>query len=758
MSEAARPCEIAQAGGWPVRDRAPGGVPIELTDAFPRFKAAINVPPGSNPAWSEVIERAVPLLALHSKDLGVAGELGVALWMDRRFSGLQDALTIWLDLLGDPIWPHTWPRARADRASQLQRFLARVEANLRDPSQRAAKSGDRAAQEGVVDALRRLEAEAVRQLEGASCTDEIRKLRRAILDLSGPTQKQPERTIASSASAEQLAAQLISVRDQLTETLTGPVSLEVVEPWWSALQNPLWQVLRAITGSWPGVPSAWRLARALAWCLESPPPSARGLIAMDARVAKDLAERAVRLPQVAGGAIWFDMEEIWQERGHVRWLDPHRVSAERLRRAGHGASALAVERTTAAWLERARGLAELRCDDEARTRLADEATRKWISRLTAPVVQSVALPPVDAPSYNAVTLTNSAEKLRKEVRGSLAKSGGAQGAGSLDVVAAIGLLKAPMDALIQLLCALDPTSPVTASLALTWPDLQAAVQVLARGESRPGATALEPPDEALIWALEQSGADSLLRVVELWTAIAAHPWWLDLHRALAETLTQAGGLAAAAVVADCAEELTLAWPDLLGGRFTDGRPWADEATRAWLSGLGARAEPAPSSTIMEVPSSVAPPRVDPRVRGSAAEALSQRDAATEDEGDPWAPGLQLIADGQVGDGLDALERVSRLASGGRQRFEGALRVAEELLGAGQHDAAEAILGVLDVVARRQHLDAWEPALAEAVTRARWRLIAERSDAADRTLPDDATRALLRRAASQGLYGLLRPSS
>lgn len=755
MTDSTLPCELVQAGSWKVLERAPGGLPVELADAFPKYKAAINVLPGAEPSWSEVIQRAVPLLALHSKDLSVASELAVALWMDRRFVGLQDALTIWLDLLSDPIWPEVWPRAKPDRAAQLQRFLMRVEAHLREPSQRSGRHGERAAQELVVESLRLLESEAARQLGGVSCTDDIRKLRRAIVDLSGSASAPSTQSAPAGSSAEQVTGQLVSAREELIETLAGPVSLEVCEPWWSALQAPLWQVLRAVVGAWPGLPSAWRLARALAWCIEPVPQSARGVITADARVAQDLAERAARLPQLGGAAPWIDLEVIWQERGHVRWLDPHRVAADRLRRGGHEASALAVERMTAMWLDRAKGLAELRMDDEGRTRLADDTTRRWAARLAPPSVQDAPVPASPAPTYNSVTLTKATERLRKEVRSALAKSGDSSPASPADIVAAIGVLRAPVDALVQLLCALHPSSFITGNFCLAWSSLVEAVPALAQGEKSPGGAPLSPPGEDVISELEQEGVDPAARVGFLWDTIRVFPWWLDLYRALAECLPQVGGHAAAAVVADIAEEATLVWPNLLDLRFADGRPLADDATRAWLRSLSGRAQPGASTAANDpLPPATPPPAAERALGDSARPAPDFR--SIEEGSDPWALGLQALAEGRIREGLLTLEQVAQQTRGGRQRFEGALRVADALLNVGEHAAAEAILSALDDQARQHDLDRWDPTLAEAVTRACWRLetlIASTPNPSSTTI---SNAALLRRSALQGLYGLLIP--
>ena len=753
MSETTLPCAAAAAGGWPVRERAPGGVPVELTDAYPKFKAAINVNPGTEPVWGEVIQRAVPLLALHSKDLSVAGELGFALWMDQRFEGLQDALAIWLDLLSDRIWPHTWPRARGERAGQLLRFLMRIEVSLRDPAQRISRPGERVAQDGVVETLRTLESEATRQLEGASCTDDIRRLRRAILDLGGPPPQKAQQTKVAGDSAEGLAGQLVSARDQLTETLAGQASLDVVEPWWNALQNPLWQVLRAVVGAWPEIPSTWRMARTLAWGLEPPPQGTRGLLAVDLRLAQDLAAATGRLSQVGGSASWFELEAIWQERGHVRWVDPHRVAAERLRRAGLDASACAVERVTAQWLDRARGLVDLRCDDEARTRLADDLTRKWASRLAPPPGPDLPRPSAVAPTYSAVALTNQAEKLRKEVRGALAPAGGAPGSTPADILAALTLLKAPTEALVQLLCALDPASLVTANLAISWPTILAASAVLARGEPAPGSARLPPPGEDLLYEVAQEGGDPTVRAGALWAAVAAHPWWLDLYRALAETLPLAGGQAAASVVADCAEELTLAWPALVDATFENGSPLADQATRAWVSGLRRRADTPRAPAPVEKPA----PTLQPPTRSDLLDTGSTplpAEVAEEPAGDHWDAGLHLVTAGQVRDGLQALEQVAQRVQGGRPRFVGALRLADALLGAGERDAALAILAALESASLRHDLDHWEPALAAALTRARWKAQAEAGETTAQT--PSSSNELLVRAASQGLYGLLIP--
>lgn len=116
--------------------------------------------------------------------------------------------------------------------------------------------------------------------------------------------------------------------------------------------------------------------------------------------------------------------------------------------------------------------------------------------------------------------------------------------------------------------------------------------------SHGGRTMIEPPDadiRELLGNMRQAASwQDLLAACE--SRIPQHLFWLDLSRYICEALGQLGHTAIAKEI----EGLTGVYAERLSGieklSFADGTPFADQATRQWLSDIGGGAPAGPSSS------------------------------------------------------------------------------------------------------------------------------------------------------------------
>lgn len=221
-----------------------------------------------------------------------------------------------------------------------------------------------------------------------------------------------------------------------------------------------------------------------------------------------------------------------------------------------------------------------------------------------------------------------------------------------------------------------------------------------------GRTGAAPPVEeiALADGHRQAGrhldAFHLLETM-VWTA----PFWLDGHRLAAAALAGLGGASsdAQAAIKGMLAGFSGRWPDLLRFTFADGRPFADDETRAWLgSGGGSQAAADPIQTL-------------------AAEAR------------------RMVAAGRAADAIDSLVAEGRGARG-RDRARVQLAQAQFCLDAGLVAAALPLLEHLDLEADRRDLEEWEPDFALKIAEARFRALTHAD--APRLVPDERRRAAL----------------
>jgi len=205
-----------------------------------------------------------------------------------------------------------------------------------------------------------------------------------------------------------------------------------------------------------------------------------------------------------------------------------------------------------------------------------------------------------------------------------------------------------------------------------------------------GKTMIPPPEQAvknaLLNLLSQGRYLEAAQGAE--EQVTAELFWLDPHRIAAKALEGLGAEYAAAQSAVCAEmRVFLAWlPGVEHLTFSDGTPFADAETRAWLSSLTSAGAPRPA------PSEAAAGHGDE---------LAKARAEAE----------KRFADKDVAGALDFLGQAERRAANGPLRLR--LMLAQmSLLGRAGHwpvavSLAEAVVGEVE----RRGLEDWDPELA-----------------------------------------------
>ncbi|SDS87123.1 type VI secretion system protein VasJ [Pseudomonas cedrina] len=185
-------------------------------------------------------------------------------------------------------------------------------------------------------------------------------------------------------------------------------------------------------------------------------------------------------------------------------------------------------------------------------------------------------------------------------------------------------------------------------------------------------------------------------VLELEASLAGAMFWFDGLRMLWQCLE---ALQAAQAMVEL--EVTFALllqrlPDLPAFHFHDGVPFADAATRDWITLQVARRLQMPESTPVVV----------------------DADAA------PWEVALQAVARRLRKDGLkDAVHELKQgmyTARSDRARFHWRLALARLCVQAGKHELAKIQLEHLDHELQRTGLESWEPELALQVTQLLYR--------------------------------------
>lgn len=168
-------------------------------------------------------------------------------------------------------------------------------------------------------------------------------------------------------------------------------------------------------------------------------------------------------------------------------------------------------------------------------------------------------------------------------------------------------------------------------------------------------------------------------------SIARNPFWLTGHRLTDQALARLGHTAARNAVLHEVRALVSRLPSVVELKFSDGTPFADTATRAWIE----------SEVI---------PAGEPGTNAGGGGG----------GGDTWRSLLEAVAaDARPDDPLDLFARLDAALTAERdprRRFLWSMALAQACLDAGQSALARAQLERLDQQFRALGLDAWEPSL------------------------------------------------
>ncbi|HEX7048209.1 MAG TPA: type VI secretion system protein TssA [Gammaproteobacteria bacterium] len=202
-------------------------------------------------------------------------------------------------------------------------------------------------------------------------------------------------------------------------------------------------------------------------------------------------------------------------------------------------------------------------------------------------------------------------------------------------------------------------------------------------------TQLNPPAPERLKAFqiqfEQGQFDKL--VPELEQSVARTPFWLDGQHLCHRALTN---LPNAAEAADAVLAETLHFverlPAMLELSFSDGTPFANDATRMWLE--------------------------EARGAGSNASGGAKTEAGAWN--DAFKNARAKAAKGELPKAVADMQTGLATAASAQERFHWRLSLAELLAGAGQTAIASALLESLAEEIECRKLDEWQPALAAAV--------------------------------------------
>lgn len=206
-----------------------------------------------------------------------------------------------------------------------------------------------------------------------------------------------------------------------------------------------------------------------------------------------------------------------------------------------------------------------------------------------------------------------------------------------------------------------------------------------------GRTQLNPPAPERLKAFqiqfEQGHYDKLIPELEL--SVARTPFWLDGQHLSFRALGMLGPSAAEAAAAVQAETVHFVerLPQMLELAFSDGTPFANDATRLWLE----------------------------EARGAQG---SGNAGGSKTEAAPWADAFKdartKAAKGELPKAVADMQAGLAKAGSAAERFNWRLATAELLAGAGQTAVAAALLESLAEEIEQRRLDEWQPALAARV--------------------------------------------
>ena len=226
-----------------------------------------------------------------------------------------------------------------------------------------------------------------------------------------------------------------------------------------------------------------------------------------------------------------------------------------------------------------------------------------------------------------------------------------------------------------------------------------------------GDHTLLPPPESTIWgSLEKLAAghndEGIILAAE--NRVFEYRFWLDLTRVTAEALGRLGGKYAAA--RNALESETAMFVQRLPGLeplcFSDGTPFADKETKAWLKSIGRRgAEPAPVAS------------------GDAGGAGD----AGEEVGEVYGKALSLAGDRKLAEAVNLIELRLNQSRSGKEKLVWRTALARLLFDMGRGGPAmphaEEIIRQADLF----RLDEWDPELAVNSLMTAYRIIVEGDD-------------------------------
>lgn len=209
-----------------------------------------------------------------------------------------------------------------------------------------------------------------------------------------------------------------------------------------------------------------------------------------------------------------------------------------------------------------------------------------------------------------------------------------------------------------------------------------------------GTTRVPPPDDTDVTRLNtlsqrQQWGELVNQGEDL---VSQYLFWLDAHRHVAQGLERQGAAYAEARKAVVSEVLAFvaAQPLMLSLTFSDGTPFADEATKSWIeeqqASLGGGAGGGGGGANLKVDEEEA----EMRARFEAAR--------------------QMVTEGQIAEGLGLAMQLARRSSDARARFRSRLETAQMAIKASRPDLARPILEGLVEEAEEHRLEHWEPAL------------------------------------------------
>ncbi|MEW6261647.1 MAG: type VI secretion system protein TssA [Thermodesulfobacteriota bacterium] len=242
-------------------------------------------------------------------------------------------------------------------------------------------------------------------------------------------------------------------------------------------------------------------------------------------------------------------------------------------------------------------------------------------------------------------------------------------------------------------------------------------------------TLIPPPDPVIRSAIEQlmTGRDYKAAVAASEARVTQFLFWLDLSRFTAQALAQMGGDAGAAAETVALETALLLkkLPGLENLSFSDGTPFADRETKAWLKTIGLGAAPADETRAAR-----------PGVAAEAAEVYSQAG--------------NLLKDKKLAEALNLLETRLTRGPSAQDRLTWRLTLVRLLLDAGRSELAKPHLEELLAQIERFSLEEWDPDLAVSALKLIYLGLDAGTDERDKQKAAEALARLARLSPSQAL--------